>query len=181
MKHLFLSVFFVCLLSSFGVVAQQSATQVLSKQELAVKKAEDKIAKLERKMEIDDSLITEGNVVIADMKSEEQENNAKMKEIQANYSSESKRLDKQLKSKDREEVKQTMAEKKQLDAKNKAELKEQDVHMKGIIKRSDKASANIGKGKEMKKATEKELKVARKELAAAEKALNGPEKGKKKK
>ncbi|MBN2743118.1 MAG: hypothetical protein JXR39_04400 [Marinilabiliaceae bacterium] len=159
-------------------MAQQTPTA--SKHEMAIKKAEDKVAKIEKKMAIADSLITAGNVVKGDLKGEEDGQTGRLKEVQSEYASESKRLEKLMKSKDQTEVKQASLEKKALDAKYKADMKELDAVNKDAAKKAGKAEANIKKGKDLKKVAEKELKVARKELAAAQKAANAPE-GKKKK
>ncbi len=57
MKQRFLISMFAGLVMGAVAMAQQPAATGMSKQEMAVKKAQDKVAKLERKMEIADSMV----------------------------------------------------------------------------------------------------------------------------
>ena len=192
-KLRFLGVLSFFLFTPFLIQAQTPNPQdkkeaELKRLEAGVNTAKVKVAVNERKMTVADSLITAGNKLIAESKTETKAATADSKKLDKDYATEQKPLNKLVTSKDKEEATQARSDLKALTTKYKADSKAATTRLNSATKKGTTGEADINKGKAAKAATKDALKASKDALAAAQKkyddVANPPEKaasGKKKK
>lgn len=157
----------------------------LKRLETGVNTAKAKVDLNERKLTVADSLITAGNQLTGESKTEIKAINADRKKLDKEYATQQKSLTKQTTSKDKEEATQARADLKALTAKYKLDSKALDTRMKDATKKSTTGTNDLTKGKANKSTAKDALKISKENLAAAQEkydaVANAGEKGTSKK
>lgn len=159
----------------------------IKKCEMALKTAQNNLAKAEKAAALSDSLVETGTQNITDGKSEVKQIEAERKALDKEYAVAVKPLNKQLGSKDKETVTQAKAELKAIDTKYKADLKALDMRFKEATKKMTAGEMSLTKGKGSKKMNADALARAQQGVEVAQAKLDAaqgvepaePEKGKK--
>jgi hypothetical protein len=144
----------------------------LKKLETGIATAKAKVALNERKLTISDSLITSGNQLIAESKTETKAIAAERKKLDKDYATNQKPLTKLTTSKDKEESNRARADLKALDVKFRLDSKALDTRLKDATKKLNTGNANLSKGKLTKKNAQDALKISRASLSTAQAKYN---------
>ncbi len=178
------------LLSSIMTNAQADKKQAeLKKLETSLDAAKAKVALNERQISKSDSLITIGNQMLAEAKTETKAVETDRKNMDKNNITKKKSLTKLTTSKDKDEATKARADLKALDLQYKSDLKAIAIRQKDATKKISTGNANLTKGKSGKKSAQDALKISKKSLEMAQEkydnanvsADNTLTKGKKKK
>ena len=156
---------------AFAQAPDKKAAEI-KRYETALNAAKAKLATAEKQQAIADSLVSTGETMITDSKSETKALNAELKSLDKQYATNRKPLEKQLKSKDKEELAQAKADIKALDTQYKADFKATDTKIKANAKKMTTGEANIAKGKASKKTAEAAVKTAQASVDAAQEKYN---------
>jgi hypothetical protein len=169
--------FRICVMLAFLVLTTSVIqAQVVDKKEAELKRletgvntAKGKVAVLERKTAVADSLITAGTKMISESKSETKTVEAEIKKLDKEFAAEQKPLTKLTTSKDKDEATQARNDLKALNLKYKADSKALTTRLNAATKKATTGDANINKGKAAKAAAKDAMKAAKETLAAAQK------------
>ena len=161
----------------------------LKKLETSLVTAKAKVALNERQLAKSDSLITLGNQMIGESKTENKAIEADRKKLDKENAASQKPLIKLSSSKDKEEAMKAKADLKALDVQYKSDSKALATRLKDATKKMSTGNANLTKGKTGKKTAQDALKISRKALDTAQEKYdsasgsedNPSSKGKKKK
>lgn len=164
-----------CFFFSIGLMAQAE----LSRQEIALKKSEDRVATyrqklvvLKRQIESADSLFVAGEILEENSKLQRMEARDEMKAIEKKYKVESKAINKRVNSKDRGVSSDARAELKTLTAKYKLDLKEAKAKLRTGEKGVTSAGRMMDKGDKKLDLLAAKLKTAEDAYVDAEEVLN---------
>lgn len=167
--------------SSLSSVAQEE----MSREELALKKAEDKVeanrvklVNVKRQIETADSLYVAGEELDDAGKTRKMAARDQVKAIEKQYKSDSKPFNKQMKSKDRTEVATAKAEFRELTTQYKADLKAAENEVKAGDKDMVNAVRMMDKADKKLDLLSKKLKTYEDAYKNAEKSLNAKKEGK---
>jgi hypothetical protein len=141
----------------------------LKKLETGLATAKAKVALNERQIAKADSMITAGNKMAAESKTEIKTITAERKKLDKENATRQKSLTKLSTSKNKEEATKAKADLKALATQYKLDAKANDTRLKDATKKSTTGDANITKGKAGKKTAQDALKVSRAALDAAQK------------
>ncbi|MFT3737536.1 MAG: hypothetical protein QM786_02140 [Breznakibacter sp.] len=147
-----------------------------SSKELALTRAEIKQAKIERKIETADSLISANIPILEEIDRVIISNNDERKVLDKQYSQKRKALEKKVASKDKKNAADAKVEIKTLDTEYKTAAKASDADLRLQLKKLDKTNKALVKADMGRKSSLKMLKEAQKSVRAAQKALSVPEK-----
>ncbi len=147
--------------------AEKKAAEV-KKLETALTVAKNKVALNEKQLNNADSLVSTGNNLIKDGKSETKAVETERKAIDKTYNTAKKPLLKQSTSKDKDEATAAKADIKALDAQYKIDTKALDARLKAATKKSTTGTANVTKGKTTQKTAKDALKLSQASLDAAQ-------------
>ncbi len=147
--------------------AEKKAVEV-KKLETALTVAKNKVALNEKQLNNADSLVSTGNNLIKDGKTETKAAESERKTVDKTYATAKKPLLKQSTSKDKEEVKAAKADIKELDTQYKIDTKALDTRLKVATKKSTTGTANVTKGKTTQKTAKDALKLSQASLDAAQ-------------
>lgn len=157
----------------------------MSREEIALKKAEDKVetnrlklVTIKRQIESADSLFVAGEELDDAGKIRKMEARDRVKVIEKQYKSDSKPLNKRIKSKDRSEVASAKAELRELTTKYKADLKVAQNEVKAGDKDMSTAVRMMDKADKKLDLLSKKLKTYEDAYKNAEKALNAKKEAK---
>jgi septal ring factor EnvC (AmiA/AmiB activator) len=161
----------------------------LKKFETSLAAAKAKVALNERQLAKSDSLITLGNQMIAESKTETKAIEADRKKLEKENAANQKPLARLSTSKDKEEAMKAKADLKALDLQYKSDYKALGIRFKDATKKMTTGNSNLTKGKAGKKSAQDALKISRKSLTIAQErydnangtAEDNSSKGKKKK
>jgi hypothetical protein len=161
----------------------------LKKLETSLDAAKARVALNERQLANSDSLITLGNQMIAESKTETKAIESDRKKLDKENAAKQKPLTKLTTSKDKEEATKARADLKALDLQYRSDSKALSTRLKDATKKMTTGNANLTKGKAGKKNAQDALKVSRKSKDVAQEKYdnasasddNTPSKTKKKK
>jgi hypothetical protein len=157
------------LLTTVLATAQTDKKQAeLKRLETSLATAKAKVALNERQLAKADSLVTLGNQMIAEAKTENKAIEADRKKLDKENAVSQKPLTKLTSSKDKEEAMKARADLKALDLQYKADLKALGIRQKDATKKMTTGNSNITKGKAGKKTAQDALKISRKTLDASQ-------------
>jgi chromosome segregation ATPase len=187
----FISIFTFLLMISFIANAQTQTLTPEEKKAAEIKKLETslnaakaKVDQAQRKIEVADSLVTAGEAMLEESRTEDKAITSERKALEKEYSANRKPIEKQTTSKDKEEATAAKAELKTLDTQYKADVKALDARYKESTKKFTTANSNIDKGKMNKKTAKDALNLAETNLETAQAkydAATAPPEEKKKK
>ena len=140
----------------------------LKKLETSVATAKAKVALNERQLNVADSLITSGNQLIAESKTETKAIEADRKKLDKDNATKQKSLSKLTTSKDKDEASKARVDLKALDVQYKSDSKALSIRSKDATKMMSTGNANMTKGKATKKNAQDALKISRATLATAQ-------------
>jgi hypothetical protein len=140
----------------------------LKKLETNLATAKAKVALNERQLAKSDSLITLGNQMIAESKTENKAIEADRKKLDKENAANQKPLTKLTTSKDKEEAMKARADLKALDLQYKSDTKALGIRLKDATKKMTTGNSNLTKGKSGKKTAQDALKISRKALEIAQ-------------
>ncbi len=174
------------LLIMFLFITFQSFGQTqMSREEIALKKAEDKVESnrlklvdIKRDINSADSLFVAGEKLEEDARIRKAEGRDEMKAIEKQFKSDSKPASKEAKNKDRSIAAQGKAELKEITSKYKADLKVAESKVKLAEKDISTAGRMIDKADKKLDMLKTKLKAAEKAYEDAEKALEAKQEGK---
>ena len=153
----------------------------LKRLETGVNMAKAKVDLNERKLTVADSLITAGNQLTSESKTEIKAVTSEKKKLDKEYATEQKSLTKLTTSKDKDEATQARADLKALTAKYKVDSKALDTRMKDANKKATTGTNDLTKGKANKSTVKDALKISKENLAVAQQkydaVANAGEKG----
>jgi len=161
----------------------------LKKLETSLATAKAKVALNERQLAVADSLISLGNQLIAESKTETKAIESERKKLDKDNSVSKKPLLKLSTSKDRDEATKAKADLKALDAQYKSDSRTLGTRLKDATKKLTTGNNTLTKGKAAKKKAKDSLKISKAALDAAQEKYddatasedNAPSKDKKKK
>jgi hypothetical protein len=175
----FLSKLFFVVFIVISATASFSQTTTMSRQELALQKAEQKVETYRLKLvdikiqiETADSLFDAGEKLEADSKIKRAEAKSEIKSIEKQYKVDSKPYNKAMKSKDRTAAAEARASLKEITMQYKADLKAAQTKLKAAEKGTVNAGRMMDKADKKLDMLTKKLKVAEKSYKDAEKALS---------
>lgn len=172
----FLELFFLSVFLYSGVsVTQAQVTNdesAKNRQEAAIAALQKNIDKFEAQLTVADSLISVGNQMMTEAKSEIKSAENDRKKIEKEYLSSKKTLEKKTGSKNKEEAAAAKADLKSLDSQYKQDIKHVDLRLKEANKKSTDGIKNIEKGKNLKKNAGDGLKKAKTALEEAQAKLD---------
>jgi hypothetical protein len=180
---------FLLLPSVFANAQTDKKQAELKKLETSLAAAKAKVALNERQLTVADSLITLGNQMIAESKTETKAIEADRKKLDKDNTANQKPLIKLASSKDRDEATKARADLKALDLQYRADSKALSNRLRDATKKMSTGNANLTKGKAGKKNAQDALKISKKNLDIAQNKFdsastsedNNTSKGKKKK
>ena len=141
----------------------------LKKLETSLATAKAKVALNEKQLSNSDSLITLGNQMIAESKTENKAIETERKKLDKDKVTKQKSLLKLTSSKDKEEANQARTDLKALDVQYKSDSKALGIRLKDATKKMSTGNANLTRGKAGKKSAQDALKISRKALDTAQK------------
>jgi hypothetical protein len=161
----------------------------LKKLETSLATAKAKVALNERQLAVADSLISLGNQLIAESKTETKAIESERKKLDKDNSVSKKPLLKLSTSKDKDEATKAKADLKALDAQYKSDSKALGIRLKDATKKLTTGNNSLTKGKAAKKKAKDSLKISKAALDVAQEKYddanaseeNTPSKDKKKK
>jgi hypothetical protein len=152
----------------------------LKKLETSLAAAKAKVALNERQLTASDSLITLGNQMINESKTENKSIEADRKKLDKDNAASRKSLTKLSTSKDKDESLKARADLKTLDVQYKSDSKALSTRLRDVTKKMSTGNANLTRGKAGKKNAQDALKISRKTLEIAqEKYDNASDSGEK--
>ncbi len=187
LKSLFFVVLMGVALSVAGQSAEEKKAAAIAKLEVSLKKAQEKVAALEKKSADADSLVDLGNQMKNEAKVEIKAAQQQLKIINKEFSAERKPLAKLTGSKDRAVAAQAKADLKELENQFKADVKAATAEGKAAEKKLTTGDSNVAKGKSTLKSNAAALKTAQASADLAQDKYDiatgnaAPAKGKKKK
>jgi len=140
----------------------------LKKLETSLAAAKAKVALNEKQLANSDSLITLGNQMIAEAKTENKAIEADRKKLDKDNAASQKPLLKLTSSKDKDEAVKARADLKALDLQYKADSKALGVRLRDATKKMSTGNANLTRGKAGRKNAQDALKISRKALDTAQ-------------
>ena len=140
----------------------------LKKLETSLTAAKAKVAMNERQLNASDSLITLGNQMIAESKTENKAIEADRKKLDKDNAASRKSLTKLSTSKDKDESLKAKADLKTLDVQYKSDSKTLSTRIRDVTKKMSTGNANLTRGKAGKKNAQDALKISRKTLDLAQ-------------
>jgi len=140
----------------------------LKKLETNVATAKAKVALNERQLNVADSLITSGNQLIAESKTETKAIEADRKKLDKDNATKQKSLSKLTTSKDKDEASKARVDLKALDVQYRSDSKALSIRLKDATKMMSTGNANLTKGKATKKNAQDALKISRATLKTAQ-------------
>jgi len=140
----------------------------LKKLETSLSAAKAKVTLNERQLAVSDSLITLGNQMIAESKTENKAIEADRKKLDKDNVNSRKSLTKLSTSKDKDEALKARADLKALDIQYKSDSKALSIRLKDATKKMSTGNANLTRGKAGKKNAQDALKISRKTLETAQ-------------
>jgi len=140
----------------------------LKKLETSLAAAKAKVAMNERQLNTSDSLITLGNQMIAESKTENKAIEADRKKLDKDNAASRKSLTKLSTSKDKDESLKAKADLKTLDVQYKSDSKALSTRIRDVTKKMSTGNANLTRGKAGKKNAQDALKISRKTLDLAQ-------------
>lgn len=140
----------------------------LKKLETSLAAAKAKVALNEKQLSNSDSLITLGNQMIAESKTENKAIETERKKLDKDKVTKQKSLLKLTASKDKEEANQARTDLKALDVQYKSDSKALGIRLKDATKKMSTGNANLTRGKAGKKSAQDALKISRKALNIAQ-------------
>ena len=140
----------------------------LNKLETSLAAAKAKVAMNERQLNTSDSLITLGNQMIAESKTENKAIEADRKKLDKDNAASRKSLTKLSTSKDKDESLKAKADLKTLDVQYKSDSKTLSTRIRDVTKKMSTGNANLTRGKAGKKNAQDALKISRKTLDLAQ-------------
>jgi len=140
----------------------------LKKLETSLSAAKAKVTLNERQLAVSDSLITLGNQMIAESKTENKAIEADRKKLDKDNVNSRKSLTKLSTSKDKDESLKAKADLKTLDAQYKSDSKALSTRLRDVTKKMSTGNANLTRGKAGKKNAQDALKISRKTLDIAQ-------------
>ena len=140
----------------------------LKRLETSLTAAKARVALNERQLANSDSLITLGNQMITESKSETKAIEADRKKLDKDNSTKQKPLIKLTTSKDKEEAIKARADLKALDLQYRSDSKALSTRLRDATKKMSVGNANLTKGKAGKKNAQDALKVSRKTMDIAQ-------------
>jgi septation ring formation regulator EzrA len=140
----------------------------LKKLETSLTAAKAKVAMNERQLNASDSLITLGNQMIAESKTENKAIEADRKKLDKDNAASRKSLTKLSTSKDKDESLKAKADLKTLDVQYKSDSKALSTRIRDVTKKMSTGNANLTRGKAGKKNAQDALKISRKTLDLAQ-------------
>jgi hypothetical protein len=155
--------FFILTPALVQAQTDQKAT-ALQNLETAVTNAKAKVALNEHKLVIADSLITAGNKLIAESKTETKAIDADSKKLEKQYAASQKPLTKLSTSKDKAEATKAKADLKALTLQYKTDSKAIETRIKDATKMSTSGNAALTKGKAAKQNAQDALKTSQASL-----------------
>jgi len=156
-------------LTTVLVNAQTDKKQAeLKRLETSLATAKAKVALNERQLAKSDSLITLGNQMIAESKTENKAIETDRKKLDKENAVNQKPLTKLSTSKDREEAMKAKADLKALDVQYRSDFKALGIRQKDATKKMTTGNSNLTKGKSGKKTAQDALKISRKALSIAQ-------------
>jgi hypothetical protein len=158
---------------------QDKKAAELKRLETGVNTAKAKVDLNERKLAVADSLITAGNQLTSESKTEIKAITSEKKRLDKDYATQQKSLQKLTTSKDKDEATQARADLKALSAKYKLDSKALDTRMKDATKKSTTGTNDLTKGKANKSTVKDALKIAKTNLAEAQKKYDAANEGEK--
>ncbi len=172
----FLKLFFLSVFLYSGIFVTQAQVtndeSAKNKQEAAIAALQKNIDKFEAQLTVADSLISVGNQMMTEAKSEIKSAENDRKKIEKEYLSSKKSLEKKAGSKNKEEAASAKADLKSLDSQYKQDIKHVDLRLKEANKKSTDGIKNIEKGKNLKKNAGDGLKKAKTALEEAQAKLD---------
>jgi len=147
--------------------AEKKAAEV-KKLETSLTAAKNKVALNEKQLNNADSLVSTGNNLIKDGKTETKAVESERKTVDKTYNTAKKPLLKQSTSKDKEEATAAKGDIKALDTQYKIDTKALDTRLKVATKKSTTGTANVTKGKTAQKTAKDALKLSQASLDAAQ-------------
>lgn len=150
-------------------IAQTDKKQAeLKRLETSLTAAKARVALNERQLANSDSLITLGNQMITESKSETKTIEADRKKLDKDNSTKQKPLIKLTTSKDKEEATKARADLKALDLQYRSDSKALSTRLRDATKKMSVGNANLTKGKAGKKNAQDALKISRKTMDIAQ-------------
>jgi hypothetical protein len=140
----------------------------LKKLETSLTTAKAKVALNEKQLTNSDSLITLGNQMIAESKTENKAIETERKKLDKDKVTKQKSLLKLTASKDKDEANQARTDLKALDVQYRSDSKALGTRLKDATKKMSTGNANLTRGKAGKKSAQDALKISRKALNIAQ-------------
>ena len=140
----------------------------LKKLETSLTTAKAKVALNEKQLANSDSLITLGNQMVAEAKTENKAIDADRKKLDKDNAAKQKPLLKLSTSKDKDDAAKARADLKALDLQYKSDSKALGIRLKDATKKMSTGNANLTRGKAGKKNAQDALKISKKALEAAQ-------------
>ena len=140
----------------------------LKKLETSLAAAKAKVTLNERQLAVSDSLITLGNQMIAESKTENKAIEADRKKLDKDNVNSRKSLTKLSTSKDKDESLKAKDDLKALDIQYKSDSKALSIRLRDATKKLSTGNANLTRGKTGKKNAQDALKISRKTLETAQ-------------
>jgi len=140
----------------------------LKKLETSLAAAKAKVALNEKQLANSDSLITLGNQMVAEAKTENKAIDSDRKKLDKDNAAKQKPLLKLSTSKDKEDAVKARADLKALDLQYKSDSKALGIRLKDATKKMSTGNANLTRGKAGKKNAQDALKISKKALEAAQ-------------
>jgi hypothetical protein len=160
--------FIPLLINAQALSPQDKKAAELKRLETGVNTAKTKVDLNERKLAVADSLITAGNQLTSESKTETKAITAEKKKLDKDYASQQKSLTKLTTSKDKDEATQARADLKALNTKYKSDAKALDIRLREATKKSTTGTSDLTKGKANKSTAKDALKISKENLAAAQ-------------
>jgi hypothetical protein len=157
------------LLTSIHANAQTDKKQAeLKKLETSLAAAKARVTLNERQLAVADSLITLGNQMLAESKTETKAIESDRKKLDKDNVAKQKPLTRLAASKDKEEATKARADLKALDLQYRSDSKALSTRLRDATKKMSTGNANLTRGKAGKKNAQDALKISRKNLDIAQ-------------
>lgn len=166
--RIFVMLSFFLLATVFTQAQTDKKAIELKKLETNLAAAKAKVALNERKLIIADSLITAGNRLTAESKTETKAIAAERKKLDKDFATQQKSLTKLSTSKDKEEATKAKTDLKTLGTQYKSDSKALDTRLNIATKKSTTGEANITRGKTVKANARDALKISNASFDAAQ-------------
>ena len=166
----FLVGLYMILFPGMGMVHAQTDKKAaeIKKLETGLNVAKANVAKQEKAIALNDSLVAKGTEQLAESKAESKAIATERKALDKEHATQAKTLEKLSGSKDKDEAAKAKADLKALELKYKADVKALDMRLKDATKKSTTGTTNVSKGKSGKKTATDALKTAQASLDVAQ-------------